>query len=122
MHTAVNSEETSVYPGHPVCIAVRIMELYPSLAAALQRNEQEHPTPAALINTQVRGAGGNVHAALDLLSYWLKGHVEHALPAAHRYWTMSAGPFGDAVVAQGEAQAQAALPRFQALVVDWALG
>lgn len=114
---AVALAKPQAYPGHPVCIAVSILERYSSFAQAARR--EEDAPPAALRDVAIRGAGGNVYAALDLLKYWLDGHVEHALAAAARYWETSAQPFGDARVAEGDAQAQAQLPRLRELMTGW---
>lgn len=114
-----DADETSPFPGHPLCIALRIVQAYPSLAAALQGVPTHPPTPAALINSRIRGAGGNVHAALDTLKYWLTGHSEYAVEAAKRYWQVSAAPFGSDRVSEGSRLADAALPLLRERLQAW---
>lgn len=111
------SLKDSVYPGHPVCIAVAIMERYASFEQATQSNGDA--PPAALVDQAIRGAGGNVYAGLDLLKHSLAGHDELALAAAQRYWMNSAEPFGADRVAAGDEQARAAIPRLQELLARW---
>ncbi len=106
------------YPGHPLVVAARIATLYPDLAAAIHRHSAGQP-PEALIHSQVRGAGGNVHAALDVLSYWQKGLKDHALEYGRRYWTTSATPFGPDRVHAGELEAEAVRIRYEAFIEAW---
>ena len=106
------------YPGHPLVIAARIATMYPDLQAALIRHTAGQP-PEALINSQVPGAGGNVHAALDVPGYWKKGLKDHALDYGRRYWQTSAGPFGADRVHAGELEAVAAMTRYEPFIEAW---
>lgn len=75
---------TSIYPGHPVTLALAIIGEYDTYEAAF---EKEPNTPAALGNSRIRGAGGNVYAALDLLASLRRGvPFKDAVAEADRYW------------------------------------
>jgi len=54
-----------VYPGHPVLLALQIMQEFTSLADANRRTS--HGWPAALSSSAVTGAGGPVYDALEIL-------------------------------------------------------
>lgn len=106
------------YPGHPLTIAVQVMRAYPSLEAATRREE---PTayPNALRDSAIRGAGGNVYAALDLLKHTLAGHVELAVADADKYWRCTAEPFGAERCEDGAHQAALLRSEFDERVSQW---
>ena len=118
----MDSKHALTYPGHPVAIAAKILELYPSLEAATGRTADlaNEPLPShAVRNAALPGAGGNVYAALDLLKYTLAGHAELARVAAEDYWKTSAQPFGEARVSRGQQEACEAAPAFEAGLRRW---
>lgn len=109
-----------VYPGHPLCIAVAIMLRFDSLAQATRRGDAADDLPAtALRSPDIRGAGGNVYAALDLLTRAKQGYLELALERAEYYWQSSAGAFGQERVQAGQQQAQALRAAFEELLQSW---
>lgn len=79
-----------VYPGHPLVIAVAIMETYDSLDAANERTEHADgfSCPEALSDSRIPGAGGCVYSALDLLNHIRIGHrdIEGFIEAADELW------------------------------------
>lgn len=73
-----------VYPGHPITIALMILNLYPTLHAA---GERKGDFPAALGDGRIPGAGGNVHTALDTLHQVAKGtSIDEVLVDADERW------------------------------------
>ncbi len=96
----------SPFPGHPLCIALSIVRSYPCYEYADKGGPSSPEYRPALANNNIRGAGGNVRAALDFLKFSLKGHREKAAEAAERYWLSTAEYFGESRVAQGKEQAR----------------
>jgi hypothetical protein len=73
-----------VYPGHPIVIALVIMDTYKSLDEAHARKGEY---PSALANGNIPGAGGNVYNALDVLTHISRGMtVEDAFEWADGLW------------------------------------
>ena len=77
----------AVYPGHPITLAYLISLEYASFKAASAKTAVN---PAhALGNSNIPGAGGNVHAALNLL-YRVKQQgwsLDKAFEYADKYWS-----------------------------------
>jgi hypothetical protein len=76
--------EHAVYPGHPVTLALCIVNNFPNWEAAIvKKNDIE----AAVGCIEIPGAGGNVYAALDILSQLRKGMpFDKAMERADYVW------------------------------------
>lgn len=109
-----------VYPGHPTCVAILIMDKYPNLEAALRR--QEGLTFGnALGDSDIPGAGGNVHGALEVLTEARKHGADAALSYGDAWWKRcaSGSNFGENQAA-GLAQAEEVKAEFRSRVEAWA--
>lgn len=63
------------YPGHPISLAYFITQVYgDDIEEAYAETERGYPK--ALEDSRIPGAGGRVHAALELLHYLLNGEVD----------------------------------------------
>jgi hypothetical protein len=102
-----------IYPGHPITIAVAIMEDFTSLSLA---TEKGHNAPKALESSSIPGAGGNVYSALDIL----KRPVDESINLADDIWrSYCSNGFMDRYDS-GVAEATALLPRYKMLREGWA--
>lgn len=73
-----NFGEHSVYPGHPVTVALEIMlayggEVSKAFEPSYDYKGDSRNCPDAVVSVDVSGAGGNVYLALDLLSFIHRG-------------------------------------------------
>lgn len=64
--------EHSVYPGHPITVALEIMFAYErdldkAFAPCIGKDGTKLPWCDAVGNSEISGAGGNVHLGVDLL-------------------------------------------------------
>lgn len=109
----------TVYPGHPISLALLIMVTFDSFAEAAARHP-EHPFPVALGSQAIPGGGGNVYSALKLLEHGRKHGVQAALDWGDECWRSCVGPgnFGDRYE-PGQAQADAIKERFRKLAATW---
>ncbi len=82
-------QETLVYPGHPLHIALLIMETFPDIAAAQSRDDDEFP--AALMSEHVKGSAPAVCATLDILERAKKERLspEEIVEIAQTTWEKS---------------------------------
>lgn len=116
--------EPAIYPGHPVTIALLIVEAYPSLADA-ERKCERTGYPAALGSADIPGAGGNVRAALRLLQSVRAGALlAEAVEHARDYWSRCDGQAtGDARLVErwrsGQEQADRVEPVLRAKLAVW---
>lgn len=102
-----------VYPGHPLCIAHLIMHEFASLEAA-------RADDCALRSEVIRGAGGNVRAALDLLRYVRTASPTVAVKYANAYWSeCKAESCPETTIAAGQAQADAIQVAFHHKIRAW---
>jgi len=85
--------DSSVYPGHPVTVAYLITRCFPNYKAAFQKDGTKWNYASALSSSKIPGAGGNVHAALDFLSYLRSEDItwEGAVKWADDYWATCDG-------------------------------
>ncbi len=81
------NQQDVIYPGHPIAIALMIVETFPSLTAATTIAAGRCYCNA-LGSDKVPGAGGNVHDALDLLTMIVHGERSFAaaFQRANRCW------------------------------------
>jgi len=66
--------EFATYPGHPITLALVIVRTHESFAEA-NRKERDFVWPHAVGCNAVPGAGGNVHAAMNLLARWARNEA-----------------------------------------------
>ena len=80
--------DNSVYPGHPITVAYLITRCFPNYEAAFQKDGSRWNYASALSSSIIPGAGGNVHAALDFLSYLRNEYLDWdgAIEWADNYW------------------------------------
>lgn len=112
--------EGVAYPGHPVVLATMVMERYESLEHAT-RLEDGRNFGNALSDSFIPGSGCAVSCALDVLKLAQGGQQAQALERAQRYWDGYAeqSPRNAKNVAEGLAQADLVMPRFEALLAGW---
>ncbi|KWT98195.1 MULTISPECIES: hypothetical protein [unclassified Variovorax] len=110
--------EGSVYPGHPVTIAVLIMRKYASLAEA---NELDGTSgfKMALTDSDIPGAGGQVHMALGLLKDVAKLGPEQAFSRGRELWSQSVDNSYRERERPGQALADKLKPMFLELAATW---
>lgn len=101
-----------VYPGHPLTIAVAILEKYPSLAAAREKGKNY---PKALEDSAIPGAGGNVYAALEILNH----PVESSIDRANFIWQQECADVYADRYDKGIAEAANLVPRYIELRKKW---
>lgn len=65
----MSQREVMVFPGHPVFIALQIMDAFPSYSDAISR-ETASGYSKALTSCKVNGAGSAVVSALFILESW----------------------------------------------------
>lgn len=83
--------EFAVYPGHPVTLALVIVRTHESFEAA-NTYKEGFAWPHAVGCNAVPGAGGNVHAAMDLLVRWSKGEdLDKLVERADQTWASCDG-------------------------------
>ena len=112
------SEQT--YPGHPLVIAVRIMENFPSLEAATERG---HHFSAAQESPMIRGGGASVAAALEILKLMAREEdglsQEKAIEVANQNWDLNRSGIGEEKYAAGVREAEAAKEDFLSMTSWW---
>lgn len=111
--------EEPVYSGHPLVLALVIISIFPSLAAATC--SRRFQCPEALVDSRIPGAGSSVYAALDFLKLALAGSPEVALGRADSWWAQCDGQrLRDPVRwAAGQAQADRVRDRLRAALAAW---
>lgn len=75
-----------VFPGHPITIAVFIMQRFDSLSEAQAYTKGHRDWPDTLGDPRVPGCGGPVHSALDFLRNIRIGGWEVAVERAEEAW------------------------------------
>lgn len=111
--------EGVVYPGHPVPIALLIMDKYPDLETARMRPEGSQ-FQNALSDNDIPGAGGNVHAALDVLECARVKGGQAAFEHGTNYWVRCAsGENYGKNQAAGLEQAESIKDEFLSRVEAW---
>lgn len=76
--------EHAVYPGHPITLALLVVNNFASLDEAKSREGRTFP--AALECSHIPGAGGNVYSALDFLHHLKHLSWDDAVKIADDYW------------------------------------
>jgi hypothetical protein len=108
----------SVYPGHPITVALMITEMFPDLESA--DRPTEHVFPAALGSQDIPGAGGNVYAALELLRSLKRGKdFEKGMADAEKQWLSQVEGYRDDRVAEGSRQAEVARGILEGRIQAW---
>lgn len=107
-----------VYPGHPLVLAVAIMEVFPSFEAANKRTE--HGWCEALSDHRIPGAGDHVGAAMRVLKLGADGRsASEMIEFAREYWDRGNAGGHHKNVEAGRAQSKAAEARFCQLAQAW---
>jgi hypothetical protein len=109
--------EPAVYLGHPLTLALLIINKYKDFASASNMGSQ---FPVALEDCDIPGAGGEVYAALDLLRSIQNGTpVEKAVDDCMAHWKLyNAGGHLDRVQ-PADIQAKVLRPKFMAAIAVW---
>jgi len=117
--TLIELDQNSfVYPGHPVVLAVMIMKKFASWKEASARTK--YTFPAALGSQEIPGAGGAVYSALDVLKRIKLGiSCEDALAEANRVWKIERDNGYAHNYAEGQKKAEALIPLFKELIKSW---
>lgn len=107
-----------IYPGHPLVIALHIMQTYPSYDAA--NAPTEDGWCAAVGDIRIPGAGDHVTAAMQVLGMRRGGaSVDQMIEAARGYWLGArAGGHRDRI-APGQEQAEQLTEQFKAAASNW---
>lgn len=111
----------SVYPGHPLVIALLVSHLYEDLSSAMEPTE--FGWPAAVGSNDVPGGGGEVRAGLDVLVSIATGErtVDEAIQWGDARWQESkAGGHVNKVV-PGQEQADRIKPLLRDRLETWPL-
>lgn len=110
----------AVYPGHPITLAVTVMQAYASLESALERSASDG-FKAALTNSAVAGARGPLNAALGMLHTLQEGvlSVEEVFQWADNYWYEETNHGYERQYAEGLNQAHTLQPLFRQLLTRW---
>ena len=101
------------YPGHPITLAWCIINRFPDLSKALE---------GALQSSDIPGAGGNVHRALDVLKQLHSGMpFDTVVKLADQYWDECDGQMRDKPLRWGLGQDEAnqIKPLLQEKVFSW---
>ena len=117
-----DSKAWPVYPGHPLVLAVLIMRIFPNLQAAGSRSESGYP--AALVDSDIPGAGCHVYAALRILQTRGDGVTpQRMIEQASEYWTRGKAGGHLKNVAEGIAHAEQFVGEFLTRATDeWFTG
>jgi hypothetical protein len=108
-----------VYPGHPVMLALEIMDAFPDHEAAHERTEQGWPV--ALSHSGVSGSGGAVYQGLEILRLVHEGEStpEEAYDFAQEIWVRSRQSDFRENLERGVEEATALRDAFLSRVQDW---
>lgn len=110
--------EWPVYPGHPLVLALAIMEVFDGFDEA--NAPTGHGWCAALGDSRIPGAGCHVGAAIRTLKLGAEGKdVEAMVCFATDYWESGQAGGHHKNVAAGRDQALKAIPRFRELAAVW---
>lgn len=108
----------AVFPGHPITVAYLIMKVFPSWEAANHRPAGDD-YKAALTHSGIPGAGGCVHAALDLLKRAVDTDVEAALAWGAARWRDETQTSYKDRYQPGQDQADSIASQFRELFKTW---
>lgn len=112
-----------VYPGHPITTAWQIMEVFDSPQDALMPAGDGLNCPAALADSRISGAGGEVWVACELLRKALDGvPAEELFAWADDRWIAGSAGGHTRAVAPGMAQANLLKPVFADRLSAWLAG
>lgn len=115
--------ESAVYPGHPITLAYLITQNYDSLAAVLapcyDNYGYKQTWCAAVGDSRIPGAGGNVHAAVDLLKNLVAGNENEALTRALYLWKSHTDNCYEKYKVPGQEQANRVLPLLLETLKTW---
>ena len=110
---------TTIYPGHPVVMALLITHLFDDLASAA--TPTEHGWSAAVGSSDIPGGGGEVASGLNLLIKVAAGEcsLDEAIAWGDERWALSkAGGHADRVE-PGQCQAELAKPLLRTRLQTW---
>lgn len=123
MPSTENLRDQSIYPGHPIVLALCIMREFSSLKEAKSPSPKTGH-PQALTSAKVPGAGGNVWGALDLLTVAEVLSPEGTWEHGEALWLRMVGPGRgnhENTFAPGKEQAHSVRAEFMAKLVAWTL-
>jgi hypothetical protein len=108
-----------VYPGHPVVIALEVMDAFADYDAAYERTPQGWP--AALSHSEVSGSGGAVYQGLEILRLVREGEStpEQAYDFGQEIWARSRENDFRENLESGIAEAEIIREAFLERVRDW---
>lgn len=115
--------ERSEFPGHPLIIAVRVMDRYASHGHAKARRPGSE-YGQAISDGFILGAGCAVSSAMDVLKLSLENGAEAGIQEAGRYWLgwEKQSPNNKDRAARGRAQAERVQPMFLERLSGWQTG
>lgn len=94
--------ENSVYPGHPITVALEIMLAYErdldkAFAPSIRKDGTHYGWCDAVGNSAISGAGGNVYLGVDLLKHIKEGNMtlSQAIEWGMKTWERQSGTAGD---------------------------
>lgn len=92
--------EFPVYPGHPITVALEIMLAYErdldrAFAPCIAKDGTNYGWCDAVGNSDISGAGGNVHLGVDLLRRLRDGTIHDAIEWAMKTWERQVKIGGD---------------------------
>lgn len=109
----------TVYPGHPLTLALVIMHRYQSLSQASQRTS--FGWPSAVGEGDIPGAGSAIYNALELLNRIADGRtsIDDAASLAAEWWAYSEAGGHTKNIVPGQEQADRFKGAFLAKAREW---
>lgn len=112
------SGDYTVYPGHPLVVALVIMNVFPDFASATEMNG--HSYNAALSSSDVPGAGDHVRAAISALNLGRNGaSVDEVIQFSNDYWTRGNAGGHSKNLKDGQEQSAACEAHFREKLNPW---
>lgn len=102
------------YPGHPIVVAVCIMETYKSLHEATNCDDSTNGSPDFITNNDIPGAGGHVYCAMSVI---LNKDEQRAIELANTCWRTCG--YRSETLQAGAQEAMQLLSRFKELKKKW---
>lgn len=112
------SGDSIVYPGHPLVVALIIMNVFENFASATEMNGGSYN--AALSSSDVPGAGDHVHAAISALKLGRNGaSADEVIQYANNYWTRGNAGGHSKNLKSGQEQSAACEAFFREKLKTW---
>lgn len=113
--------EITIYPGHPLVLAVEIISIFPTPFEALERTQSGLlQGPRAVLDDRISGGGGEAYNASNLIRMAVEGtSAEDLIEWADKVWINTAAGGEHAAIEPGLEQANKLKPLFEKLLKAW---